>query len=1233
MSPPKMTVPKRSSTLRRLSAAALACACVFSLQAADLLVPGIVKREVYPNATRDQVLSNTAGSPSSVTFPTLFETPVDSADNYAHRLSGLFIPAVSGNYVFFLASDDDGDLYLSTDANPANKRLIAQETGYSGSRSWVTIGGGTSSPDQKRSDYFSPDGGLTYPFTSGIPLVAGQQYYIEAVAAEGGGGDNLSATFKLFTDIDPANGDITKLTGDLIAVSVPAPTTLTIPNQPENTTVHAGVTGRLTVGAATDSQVPPSYQWRRNGTDIPGATGSSYSFVATAADNGVTYDVVVSVPGLTATSSSATVTVPETGAVTVSGLKQEVWEGVSRQDVEAGRVGEPTFVRQLDSFESAVDFSNNYSQRISGYFTPDTTGDYVFLINSDDDSDLFLSTDANPANKRLIAQETAWSGSRAWATGGNLTQKRSDTWSPDAGVTMPYSAGIPLTAGQTYYIEAVHHEGGGGDNLAATFKLLTEADPADGDPSRLTGSLVSLETSPVSSLTIIEQPHNVTANEGAATNMSVRVETDAELSPTYQWRTNGVDVAGGTNATLAIPNALLGLNGVRYSVVVGLPGFTNTVTSSEATLTVESGVLAYGFLKREVWPGQTRPNVLSGAAGISTNVSIITSGEAAPNVPALDNFASRISGYFIPPTSGNYVFFLAADDDTDLFLSTDENPVNKKLIAQEASWSNQRAWNTPGGSSTIDNKRSDFFLSSEWPTPNVITLTGGQRYYLEAVHHDGSSGDHVHITYKLDTEPDPVDGDPTRLTGDNIAFLAPEATITISQQPQSVTGLQNQTVTFNVAASTSSPFPGLAYQWLKNGTEIAGATSAEYTTGLLSLADNNAQYSVRVSGPGAADVTSEAATLTFNADPAAPTITSAGAFTGATSVGVSFSEALDPASITAGAFQVSGATVTAATLRGNNFVELTLAAPVGASFTVTATGVKDLAGNTIAASPVNGVISDLIAQDLGTSGIDPAEPGFAVSAGDSFYLAGGGSDLWNAADGGFIVYKQFTGPFDMRARIDSLIGGDEWGKAALMARETIEPGSRNEAVLITKPGVYEGDAVGAVTPSVQGMNVYNHQWRNATDGASESKAAAERISPTVFPSWLRLVRESTDNNEFKSYISYDGEEWILYHTHTTTGETLPATMALGMVVTAHDNAPGFPKAQAVFSEFSIEPFQEVGEANLAITRTGNQITITWDSGTLEAADTIDGTFAPVQGASDPYTVTPGSAMRFFRVRN
>ena len=44
----------------------------------------------------------------------------DQKDNYFRQTKALFTPAKAGNYVFFLASDDHGELYLSTDADPAS---------------------------------------------------------------------------------------------------------------------------------------------------------------------------------------------------------------------------------------------------------------------------------------------------------------------------------------------------------------------------------------------------------------------------------------------------------------------------------------------------------------------------------------------------------------------------------------------------------------------------------------------------------------------------------------------------------------------------------------------------------------------------------------------------------------------------------------------------------------------------------------------------------------------------------------------------------------------------------------------------------------------------------------------------------------------------------------------------------------------------------------------------------
>src|SRR5260370_1350049 len=66
----------------------------------------------------------------------------------------------------------------------------------------------------------------------------------------------------------------------------------------------------------------------------------------------------------------------------------------------------------------------------------------------------------------------------------------------------------------------------------------------------------------------------------------------------------------------------------------------------------------------------------------------------------------------------------------------------------------------------------------------------------------------------------------------------------------------------------------LSYQWQKNGANIAGATSASYTTGATTTSDNGATFAVVVSNT-VGTVTSAAATLTVNTAAVAPTITTA----------------------------------------------------------------------------------------------------------------------------------------------------------------------------------------------------------------------------------------------------------------------------------------------------------------------------------------------------------------------
>ncbi|MDZ7317172.1 MAG: PA14 domain-containing protein [candidate division KSB1 bacterium] len=137
-------------------------------------------------------------------------------------------------------------------------------------------------------------------------------------------------------------------------------------------------------------------------------------------------------------------------AVGTGSIFREYWLNVQGTSVAQIPLHLPPDGRErLDRFEGPADWRDNYASRIRGYLHPPADGVYTFYIASDDNSQLYLSADENPINKKLIASVNDWTNPREWKKYGSQR-----------------SAGIELKAGRKYYIEALHKEGGGGDNLA-----------------------------------------------------------------------------------------------------------------------------------------------------------------------------------------------------------------------------------------------------------------------------------------------------------------------------------------------------------------------------------------------------------------------------------------------------------------------------------------------------------------------------------------------------------------------------------------------------------------------------------------------------------------------------------------------------------------------------------------------------------------------------------------------
>lgn len=141
---------------------------------------GQILREWWTNVGGDDLEDLTSDprypdSPSGTSFETSFETEEDLSDFYGTRVRGYLHPLESGLYQFWIASDNQGALYLSTTPSPADKSLIASVPEWTTSREW---------------DKFSEQESAQFV------LEAGQIYYIEALQKEGGGGDHLAVAWR-----------------------------------------------------------------------------------------------------------------------------------------------------------------------------------------------------------------------------------------------------------------------------------------------------------------------------------------------------------------------------------------------------------------------------------------------------------------------------------------------------------------------------------------------------------------------------------------------------------------------------------------------------------------------------------------------------------------------------------------------------------------------------------------------------------------------------------------------------------------------------------------------------------------------------------------------------------------------------------------------------------------------------------------------------------------------------
>lgn len=528
----------------------------------------------------------------------------------------------------------------------------------------------------------------------------------------------------------------------------------------------------------------------------------------------------------------------------------------------AGWPDNPRSAHRLYAFDSRIvyadDLQEDYVSRTSGLFVPPFTGNWRFFIRSDDPSRLFLNpTGASAAGKLQILDETGCCGD----------------WNKFI------SAAFPLQAGQGYYIEALQREYAGGDYIKVAARLDGTGYPPTGvanlsiDPYALAGTEICSPLAPADAggALTLTGPADVSLVENQLATFTVTASNPSGLPMSYQWRSNGVDIAGATGPTFSYSPAIAD-NGALFSVQVAKIG--SVAVSREALLTVTEDTTAptvvavHGAYRLDqvivsfselVDPGTATDGAnysipgfsFIGAALDSTGTNVIltsdtpltpgqiydltirdvldrsgrntvptttlplyalvlsrgfameqlyfnipgvilldlTTSPKYPNSPdrvnykttlegptdTYDNYGTRLSGWVMPPTDGEHVFYFCSDDPGQLSLSPDSSPANVVPVAREISYSGARTWTGPGNNADRGN-----------PPSNISTqiLAASQMYAFEALAKEGTGGDNSGVAWKLPGLPVPNNGTPG-IAGAFLYALADPvgASLTITQQP------------------------------------------------------------------------------------------------------------------------------------------------------------------------------------------------------------------------------------------------------------------------------------------------------------------------------------------------------------------------------------------------------------------------------------------------------------------
>ena len=603
-------------------------------------------------------------------------------------------------------------------------------------------------------------------------------------------------------------------TSNFVTLTVANPSIVT---QPVNRLLSLGQVA--TFGVVAKGTPPLAYQWSRNNVPIPGATAASYTTPAlTQADNKAKYTVSVSNAYGSAVSDAAVLSIGNP-SITTQPVGQTLALGQTATFTVAG-TGAPPLVYQWRKNNISISGATSASYTTPPVTQADDGTTYVVSLSNSYGGVTSNTVVINMGNPTIttqpINQTVAIGQAATFAVAGKgaalIYQWRKNNISI-TGANSPSYTTAPVTQADdgTKYVVSVSNSYGGATSNTV---ILNVANP-------------SIATQPVSQLLAL----------GQAATFSVVAKGAPPLA--YKWSRNNVPISGATAASYTTPALTQADNGAKYTVSV--TNAYGSVGSNAALVSLGNPSITTQPVSQMLSLGQTATFTVAGTGAPpivyqwrKNNISIAGATSPSYTTPPVtqtddgSTYVASLSNSYGGVTSSAVVLRIGNPSITT-------QPVNRTVaIGQSATFAVLAKGPMPLIYAWRKNNISIAgATAATYTTPPVTQADDGASYVVSVSNSYGGVTSNF-VTLR-------VVGDPAIVT-----------------QPLSQSFVPGVPVTFNVTTSGTDP---ISYAWFRNGTAIAGATSASYSF-TPTTADIGSSFVVVISN-SKASVTSQPATLSL----------------------------------------------------------------------------------------------------------------------------------------------------------------------------------------------------------------------------------------------------------------------------------------------------------------------------------------------------------------------------------